>query len=185
MKKLFFITLAILSLGFTTAKADNDRVISKEKLPAKTQKFISTHFAGMKISYVKEERDLFRLLISVSGVGGNTARMIQSTYSPSELRYIIATGNATLLKNVKGLGLKTAQKIIVDLSGKMLDLPSHNAAANALVAAQHPEAYDEALAALVMLGFAKAASEKVLQKVFKANPSLSVEDAIRTALKQL
>ncbi len=133
----------------------------------------------------KEERDLFRLLISVSGVGGNTARMIQSTYSPSELRNIIATGNATLLKNVKGLGLKTAQKIIVDLSGKMLDLPSHNAAANALVAAQHPEAYDEALAALVMLGFAKAASEKVLQKVFKANPSLSVEDAIRTALKQL
>ena len=133
----------------------------------------------------KEERDLFRLLISVSGVGGNTARMIQSTYSPSELRNIIATGNATLLKNVKGLGLKTAQKIIVDLSGKMLDLPSHNAAANALIAAQHPEAYDEALAALVMLGFAKAASEKVLQKVFKANPSLSVEDAIRTALKQL
>ena len=133
----------------------------------------------------REERELFRLLIGVSGVGGNTARMIQSTYSPSELRNIIATGNATLLKNVKGLGLKTAQKIIVDLSGKMLDLPSHNAAANALVAAQHPEAYDEALAALVMLGFAKAASEKVLQKVFKANPSLSVEDAIRTALKQL
>ncbi len=133
----------------------------------------------------KEERDLFRLLISVSGVGGNTARMIQSTYSSSELRNIIATGNAVLLKNVKGLGLKTAQKIIVDLSGKMLDLPSHDAAANALVASQQPEAYDEALAALVMLGFAKAASEKVLQKVFKADASLGVEDAIRSALKQL
>lgn len=133
----------------------------------------------------KEERDLFRLLISVSGVGGNTARMIQSTYSPSELRNIIATGNAVLLKNVKGLGLKTAQKIIVDLSGKMIDLPSHDAASNALAASQHPEAYDEALAALVMLGFAKAASEKVLQKVFKADASLGVEEAIRSALKQL
>lgn len=133
----------------------------------------------------KEERDLFRLLISVSGVGGNTARMIQSTYSPSELRNIIATGNAVLLKNVKGLGLKTAQKIIVDLSGKMVDLPSHNAATNALAASQHSEAFEEALAALIMLGFAKTASEKVLQKIFKADPSLSVEEAIRSALKQL
>ena len=133
----------------------------------------------------KRERELFRLLISVSGVGGNTARMIQSTYSPSELRNIIATGNATLLKNVKGLGLKTAQKIIVDLSGKMLDLPSHNAAENALAVSQRSEAFDEALAALVMLGFTKAASEKVLQKIFKADASLGVEEAIRSALKQL
>ena len=133
----------------------------------------------------KEERDLFRLLISVSGVGGNTARMIQSTYSPSELRNIIATGNAILLKNVKGLGLKTAQKIIVDLSGKMIDLPSHDASANALLASQHSEAYDEALTALVMLGFAKTASEKVLKKIFKNDSSLCVEDAIRSALKQL
>ena len=133
----------------------------------------------------KEERDLFRLLISVSGVGGNTARMIQSTYSPSELRNIIATGNAVLLKNVKGLGLKTAQKIIVDLSGKMLDLPSHDAAAVALASSQNSEVYDEALSALVMLGFTKAASEKVLRKIFKDAPELSVEDAIRSALKQL
>ena len=133
----------------------------------------------------KEERDLFRLLISVSGVGGNTARMIQSTYSPSELRNIIATGNAALLKNVKGLGLKTAQKIIVDLSGKMLDLPSHGAVENALIVSQRSEAFDEALTALIMLGFTKVASEKVLNKIFKANPSLGVEDAIRSALKQL
>ena len=111
--------------------------------------------------------------------------MIQSTYSPSELRNIIATGNAVLLKNVKGLGLKTAQKIIVDLSGKMVDLPSHDASTNALLVSQHPEAYDEALTALMMLGFAKAASEKVLQKIFKNDASICVEDAIRSALKQL
>lgn len=133
----------------------------------------------------REERDLFRLLISVSGVGGNTARMILSTYSTAELRNIIATGNAVLLKNVKGLGLKTAQKIIVDLSGKMIDLPKYYAAAAALTVAQTPEAYDEALSALVMLGFAKAASEKVLRKLFADNASLSVEEAVRGALKQL
>jgi Holliday junction DNA helicase RuvA len=133
----------------------------------------------------KEERDLFRLLISVSGVGGNTARMILSTYSTSELRNIIATGNAVLLKNVKGLGLKTAQKIIVDLSSKMVELPHYDMVANAIVASQTPEAYDEALTALVMLGFAKSASEKVLRKLFADDTSLGVEDAIRGALKQL
>ena len=133
----------------------------------------------------REERDLFRLLISVSGVGGNTARMILSTYSPTELRNIIATGNAVLLKNVKGLGLKTAQKIIVDLSGKMLDLPKYDATAVALSVAQTPEAYDEALSALIMLGFAKTASEKVLRKLFADDAALSVEDAVRGALKQL
>ena len=134
----------------------------------------------------KAERELFRLLIGVSGVGGNTARMILSTYSPTELRNIIATGNAVLLKNVKGLGLKTAQKIIVDLSGKMLDLPKYDAAAAAaLSVAQTPEAYDEALSALIMLGFAKTASEKVLRKLFADDAALSVEDAVRGALKQL
>lgn len=133
----------------------------------------------------KAERELFRLLIGVSGVGGNTARMIQSTYSPSELRNIIATGNAVLLKNVKGLGLKTAQKIIVDLSGKMLDLKAGDAAAAALAVDMTNEVYDEALSALVMLGFAKAASEKVLRRIFKDEPAVAVEEAVRRALKAL
>ena len=133
----------------------------------------------------KAERELFRLLIGVSGVGGNTARMIQSTYSPSELRNIIATGNAVLLKNVKGLGLKTAQKIIVDLSGRMLDLKGDDAVSTAMAASAANEVLEEALAALVMLGFQKAASEKVLRKLFKEEPSLAVEEAIRQALKQL
>lgn len=133
----------------------------------------------------RAERELFRLLIGVSGVGGNTARMIQSTYSPSELRNIIATGNAVLLKNVKGLGLKTAQKIIVDLSGRMLDLKGNDVATTAIASTAHSETFDEALSALVMLGFQKGASEKVLTKVFKESPSVSVEEAIKFALKHL
>ena len=132
----------------------------------------------------KLERELFRQLISVSGVGGNTARMILSTYSSKELQNIIATENAVLLKNVKGLGLKTAQKIIVELSGKMLELgvdemiTPQTTVANSAV-------YDEALAALQMLGFQKAASEKALKMIFNDNPAIAVEEAVRTALKHL
>ena len=132
----------------------------------------------------KAERELFRLLIGVSGVGGNTARMIQSTYSPSELRNIIGSGNAVLLKNVKGLGLKTAQKIIVELSGKMVELKVDEKIAGAVSNIDN-EAYNEALSALIMLGFQKGASEKVLKKIFKESPDLRVEEAIRIALKQL
>lgn len=133
----------------------------------------------------REERDLFRLLISVSGVGGNTARMILSTYSPAELANIIATENAPLLKNVKGLGLKTAQKIIVELKDK---------AAAFGAAAPHREdepsqvigeTYSEAVAALSMLGFSKAASDKVVRSVMRENPSYGVEEVIRMSLKKL
>lgn len=133
----------------------------------------------------KIERELFRQLISVSGVGGNTARMILSTYSPKELQNIIATENAVLLKNVKGLGLKTAQKIIVELSGKMLELGSSDLMLTPTQKGSRNEAFDEALAALAMLGFQKSASEKVLTAVFKESPTMAVEDAVRAALKRL
>ena len=132
----------------------------------------------------RQERELFRLLISVSGVGGNTARMILSTYSTSELQNIIATGNAVLLKNVKGLGLKTAQKIIVELSGKMIDL---GVSAKPVVAEAVPnsEVYNETIAALVMLGFQKTASEKVVKAILKEDSAIQVEEAVRLALRRL
>ncbi len=129
----------------------------------------------------KVERELFRLLISVSGVGGNTARMILSTYSPRELQGIITAGNAVLLKNVKGLGLKTAQKIIVELSGKLMALGADADEALPAVGGN----FDEALAALVMLGFARASAEKVLRSVLREAPAASVEELIRMALKNL
>lgn len=129
----------------------------------------------------KVERELFRLLISVSGVGGNTARMILSTYSPRELQGIITAGNAVLLKNVKGLGLKTAQKIIVELSGKLMALGADAGEALPAVGGN----FDEALAALVMLGFARASAEKVLRSVLREAPAASVEELIRMALKNL
>ncbi|MBO5332296.1 MAG: Holliday junction branch migration protein RuvA [Alistipes sp.] len=133
----------------------------------------------------KLERELFRHLISVSGVGGNTARMILSTYSTSELRNIIATENAVLLKNVKGLGLKTAQKIIVELSGKMLELGAERDMAPVVTGSQNNEVLDETLAALVMLGFQKGASEKVVKAILNESPSISVEEAVRQALRRL
>lgn len=132
----------------------------------------------------KAERELFRLLISVSGVGGNTARMILSTYSPRELQGIITAGNAVLLKNVKGLGLKTAQKIIVELSGKLTALFDGDAGPLP-VAGNGDAVYDEATAALVMLGFPKAASDKVVRAILKEQPDISVEETVRMSLKRL
>lgn len=133
----------------------------------------------------KLERELFRQLISVSGVGGNTARMILSTYSPKELQSIIASENAVLLKNVKGLGLKTAQKIIVELSGKMIELGASDMMLPEVASTANNPIYDEAIAALSMLGFQKNASDKVLKAIFKETPSISVEEAIRAALKRM
>lgn len=132
----------------------------------------------------RQERELFRLLISVSGVGGNTARMILSTYSTSELRNIISTANAVLLKNVKGLGLKTAQKIIVELSGKMVDLGLEAKAVKSAGEIDN-EVFNETVAALVMLGFQKGASEKVVKALLKEDPNIQVEDAVRLALRRM
>ena len=129
----------------------------------------------------KRERELFELLISVSGVGTNTARMILSSLPPQELESAIASGNAASIKSVKGVGAKTAQRIIVDLKDKI------NVVGTSLIdkVPMSNEVYEEAMAALTMLGFTKQATQKVLNSLFKENPAMKVEEAIKKALKQL
>ena len=129
----------------------------------------------------KNERELFRLLIGVSGVGANTARMILSSITPPELEQVITSGDDKRLKGVKGVGVKTAQRIIVDLKDKIK--PS----GDTLFIEQtlSSDAFDEALAALLMLGFPKPQSQKVLTRLFKEEPALRVEQAIKKALTML
>lgn len=134
----------------------------------------------------KQERELFLLLISVPGIGGNTARMILSALSPRELCHVISTGNDKLLKTVKGIGLKTAQRIIVDLKDKIAstDLEETGTVASVRTTV-NSEIYEEAVAALVMLGFAQAPSQKAVINILKAEPDATVEQVIKLALKML
>ena len=134
----------------------------------------------------KEERELFLLLISVSGIGGNTARMILSALSPSELCNVISSGNEKLLKGVKGIGLKTAQRIIVDLKDKIASTGMETVSGSvATLSPANSEVHDEAIAALTMLGFAQAPSQKVVTAILKEEPNLTVEKVIKLALKRL
>ena len=134
----------------------------------------------------KQERELFLLLISVSGIGGNTARMILSALSPSELCNVISSGNEKLLKGVKGIGLKTAQRIIVDLKDKIAATGVETVSGSATtLSPANTEVHDEAIAALTMLGFAQAPSQKVVTAILKEEPGLTVEKVIKLALKRL
>jgi Holliday junction DNA helicase RuvA len=128
-----------------------------------------------------EERDIFRFLISVSGVGANTARMMLSSLSPGEIEKAILGSDVNLLKSVKGIGLKTAQRIIVDLKDK---LGKHTGSGEIFAFADNT-IHDEALSALVMLGFAKSTVVKVLDKIARDEKNLTVEDMIKKALKNL
>lgn len=136
----------------------------------------------------KQERELFLLLISVSGIGGNTARMILSALSPSELVNVISTENANMLKTVKGIGLKTAQRIIVDLKDKIktAGTVTGNADMTSLsFATTNTQVQEEAVAALTMLGFAQAPSQKVVLTILKEDANAGVEQVIKLALKRL
>lgn len=135
----------------------------------------------------KQERDLYRLLITVSGVGVNTARMILSSASPSELCNAISTGNERVLKGVKGIGLKTAQRIIVDLKDKILSLgiAQEVSAGTAADSTIPVDVRDEAVAALTMLGFSPAPTAKVVTAILTDDATLPVEQVVKLALKQI
>ena len=127
------------------------------------------------------ERDIFRLLISVTGVGANTARMMLSSLSPDEIEIAIIGSDVNLLKSIKGIGLKTAQRIIIDLKDKI----GKHAGGDEIFTITNNTIRDEALSALVMLGFAKNAVLKVIDKIVREEKSLTVEDLIKRALKNL
>lgn len=136
----------------------------------------------------KAERQLFELLMTVSGIGAATARMILSAFTAEELRMLIATGNAKAMAKVKGLGTKTAQRIIVDLKDKALKLDLGGDPTELPMLFGEPEengVKTEAVSALTMLGFNAAASSKVVDKILKGDPTLKVESVIREALKML
>lgn len=136
----------------------------------------------------KQERELFLLLISVSGIGGNTARMILSALSPSELINVISTENATLLKTVKGIGLKTAQRVIVDLKDKIKtgSVATDTAGIMGIPASTiNAQVQEEAISALTMLGFAQAPSQKIVLAILQEDPQAPVEQVIKIALKRM
>lgn len=130
----------------------------------------------------KSERELFRQLISVSGVGSSTAMMILSSLSPDETKTAIISGNVNVLKSVKGIGLKSAERIIIDLRDKIGKSTDGN---EIFSSSSNNTIKEEALSALVMLGFSKMPAEKALTKIMAETPELTVEELIKRTLKSL
>lgn len=165
----------------------NISVPTYSALEGKTDAKLLVHEAIREDAHVlygfinEQERSLFRLLIGVSGVGANMARMILSSIAAPQLEQIILTGDHSTLKKVKGIGTKTAERIIVDLKDKIKPI------GDALILQQSVtnEVFEEALAALVMLGFNRLQSQKVLKKLFDSEPSIKVEIAIKKALSMM
>ena len=137
--------------------------------------------------YNKKEREMFEQLISVSGVGANTARMMLSSMSVTELCNAISTGNARLIQSIKGIGKMTAQRIIVDLRDKIvaLGIADEIPAGGSVQAPVNNAVRDEAVAALTMLGFAPAPTQKVVVAILQQQPDLPVEQVVKLALKQI
>ena len=157
------------------------------KLPENESISIYTHLQVKEDSHTlygfveKSEREIFRLLISVSGIGSNIARTMLSSLSPSQIRDAIANGDVPTIQSIKGIGAKTAQRVILDLRDKVLkvyDIDEVSLSAN-------NTNKDEALSALEVLGFARKQAERVVDKVLSQDASISVENIIKLALKNL
>ena len=133
----------------------------------------------------KDERELFLMLVSVPGIGGASARMIQSSFSPSELTGIISSGNDAMLKKVKGIGAKTAQRIIVDLRDRIIKGRGNDTSVMQSLGIQTGRIADEAVTALTTLGFQQSASQKVVTAILKEKPEITVEALIRESLKRI
>jgi holliday junction DNA helicase RuvA len=178
-----FITLETGGIGYFI----NISVNTFSKLETKTEIRILIHEVIREDTHQlfgfadETERDIFRLLISVTGVGANTARMMLSSITPEEIEKAILGSDVNILKSVKGIGLKTAQRIIVDLKDKL----GKQAGSGEIFTFSDNTKREEALSALVMLGFAKNAVSKVLDKIVREEKNLTVEDMIKRALKNL
>jgi Holliday junction DNA helicase, RuvA subunit len=131
----------------------------------------------------KEERNIFLMLIEVSGIGPNTARMILSSLSTDELKTAIISGDVNRIKSIKGIGLKTAQRLIIDLKDKISK--GNDNLTNILIPEQNNSIKEEALSALILLGFNKISADKVLLGIIKENPNISLEELIKASLKHL
>uniref|UniRef100_UPI004024D4F5 Holliday junction branch migration protein RuvA n=1 Tax=Prevotella sp. TaxID=59823 RepID=UPI004024D4F5 len=137
----------------------------------------------------KQERELYRMLISVSGIGANTARMMLSSLTPTELCNAIANDDEKIIKSVKGIGLKTAQRVILDLKDKIVSTgiadELHVAKEHSAGPSVNTAVKDEAVSALTMLGFSPAPSAKVVVEILTAQPDLQVEMVVKEALKRI
>ncbi|HET8885710.1 MAG TPA: Holliday junction branch migration protein RuvA [Salinimicrobium sp.] len=156
-------------------------------IPSSEDIFLFTHLQVKEDSHTlfgfkeKSERQIFRLLISVSGIGANTARMMLSSLVPQQIIEAIASGDVATIQSIKGIGAKTAQRVILDLKDKILKIFD----ADEVFSAPNNTSQDEALSALDTLGFNRKQSEKVVNKIVKESPNATVESIIKLALKNL
>ena len=194
-----YISGKIAELGPTRVVIDNGGIGYAAEISLQTYQVLEGHAEGTvyiqsqlntrdgsEVDYgfaSKDEREIFRLITSISGVGAASARMILSSLSAEELRTAILSEDVRLIKSIKGIGEKTAQRMVLELKDKIVK--GEGSAPETLFAADRNEIVEEATSALQMLGFSKPNINKAIQSILKTNPSAKVEEIIRTALKML